>query len=204
MIYTIGHSTQSPEKFLELLKKYNIDVIVDVRSVPYSKYADWFNKDNLKFFLKTNKIYYIPMGESLGARWRDKSLIFEDGRVNFQKVMQTKTFQDGIKRVIDGIKKGYKIALMCSEKEAFDCHRFVLVSRFLKKEGINDIFHIYPDTLLHHNILEKKLLKKYENLLPKKDLFNPHINDEIRLKKAYELRNKDIAYNIFTNEGDFE
>ena len=32
MLYTIGHSNHSIEKFLSLLKQYNIERIVDVRS----------------------------------------------------------------------------------------------------------------------------------------------------------------------------
>ncbi|AZV46335.1 hypothetical protein C3L23_03330 [Nautilia sp. PV-1] len=201
-IFTIGHSTHKLEDFIKLLQKNNIDVIVDVRSIPYSKYAYWFNKEDLQFYLKKNKIYYIFMGNSLGARWEDKNLIFEDGKVNFEKVMQTKKFQDGIDRILNGVKKGYKIALMCSEKEAFDCHRFSLISRFLRNKF--NIYHIYPDKILSQAYLEKKLLEKYIKFLPEKNLFHPEISDEERLQKAYKLRNIDIAYNIFTKEGDNE
>jgi uncharacterized protein (DUF488 family) len=191
-IWTIGHSTHTLEEFYLLLKSNKIDVVVDVRSVPFSQYANWFNKDSLKGFLKSKKLYYLPMGEYLGARWNDKNLTFEDGRVDFNKVMETKKFQDGISRVLDGVKKGYNIALMCSEKEAFDCHRFVLISQFLRDKL--EIFHIYPDKVVSNKELEDRLIKKYEKFLPKRDLFNLDINDEVRIKKAYELRNLDIAY----------
>jgi len=198
-IFTIGHSIYELDNFVNLLRKYGIDVIVDVRSVPYSKYVDYFNKESLAYFLKKNRFYYLFMGDSLGARWEDKNLIFEDGKVDFNKVMETKTFQDGISRVLKGVEKGYKIALMCSEKEAFDCHRFALISRFLRDKV--DIYHIYPDKLVSNKKLEEKLLKKYKKVLPENNLFET-ISQEDKLKLAYELRNKDIAYNIFTKKGD--
>jgi len=146
-IYTIGHSTHTLDKFYEMLREYKIDVLVDVRSIPFSKYASQFNQDNLKTFLKSKNIYYIFMGSNLGARWNNKNLIFEDGKVNFEKVRRTKEFQEGIKRLEKGIQKGYRIALMCSEKEALDCHRFVLISPVLDDLGY-EVFHIYPGYIL--------------------------------------------------------
>jgi len=202
-IYTIGHSILEIDKFISLLKDNNIDTIVDVRSIPYSKFASQFNKETLKHYLKENNIYYIYMGNSLGARYEDKALLFDDGKVNFKKVQETISFQNGISRLEKGLSKGYKIALMCSEKEAFDCHRFVLISEFLARNGIN-IKHIYPDKVVSQEFLEQKLLKKYEKKLPVANLFDQEITDELRLKLAYEFRNKDIAYNAFTKEGDEE
>ena len=200
-LYTIGHSVYEPKDFVSLLKQNNINTIVDVRSTPYSKFASQYNKETLKYYLKENKICYIFMGDLLGARYEDKNLLFDDGIVNFKKVQEIKSFQDGITRLDKGITKGYNISLMCSEKEAFDCHRFGLISEFLNKIGIN-VKHIYPDKVVSQEELEQLLLKKYSKKLPQADLFNPDITDELRIKLAYELRNKDIGYNAITKEGD--
>ena len=200
-LYTVGHSVYEPQDFVSLLKKYNINTIVDVRSTPYSKFASQYNREILKHYLKKNKICYIFMGDLLGARYEDRSLLFDDGKVNFKKVQEIKSFQDGITRLDKGIIKGYNISLMCSEKEAFDCHRFGLISEFLNKIGIN-IKHIYPDKVVSQEELEQLLLKKYSKKLPQANLFNPDITDELRIKLAYELRNRDIAYNAITKEGD--
>lgn len=200
-LYTVGHSTYEIEDFISLLKKNNINAIVDVRSIPYSKFASQYNKEALKYYLKKNKICYIFMGDLLGARYEDKSLLFDDGKVNFKKVQETKSFQNGITRLEKGIIKGYNISLMCSEKEAFDCHRFGLISEFLNKNGIS-VNHIYPNKIVSQQELEQQLLKKYAKKLPQADLFNPDITDELRIEMAYELRNKDIAYNAITKEGD--
>ncbi len=202
-IYTIGHSIYEIEDFVELLKQNQINTIVDVRSTPYSKFAPQYNRETLKKYLKQNSICYIFMGDLLGARYEDKTLLFDDGKVDFKKVQETKNFQDGVMRLQKGIEKGYSISLMCSEKEAFDCHRFGLISEFLSKKSI-EINHIYSDKVVLQQELEQKLLKKYEKQIPKIDLFNQNIDFQEQLKEAYKLRNKDIAYNALTQEGDDE
>jgi uncharacterized protein (DUF488 family) len=198
---TIGHSIYEIEDFIKLLQNNNINTIVDVRSTPYSKFASQYNREALKEYLKQNAICYIYMGDTLGARYEDKDLLFDNGKVNFKKVQETKNFQDGILRLERGIEKGYNISLMCSEKEAFDCHRFGLISEFLSKISIH-VNHIYSDKIVSQKELEKKLLKKYDKFLPSADLFNPDVTEELQLALAYQMRNEDIAYNAITNEGD--
>ncbi len=180
-IYTIGHSVYEADDFVQLLKNNNINTIVDVRSTPYSG------------------ICYIFMGDMLGARYEDKSLLFENGSVNFKKVQETKIFQDGITRLDKGILKGYNISLMCSEKEAFDCHRFGLISEYISTHltGI-EIKHIYPDKILSQKDLESQLIKKYHKKIDYLGLET----DKMPLEQAYVLRNQDIAYNSITKEGD--
>ena len=203
MIHTIGHSIYEIEDFIKLLQKNNINTVVDIRSTPYSKFASQFNRELLKQILKKNSICYIFMGNLLGARYDDKNLLFDNGKVNFKKVQETKNFQDGITRLEKGIEKCYNISLMCSEKEAVDCHRFGLVAEFLSQQSIQ-VNHIYPEKVVSQQELEQRLLKKYDKQIPKIDLFNPNVNLKEQLEKAYKLRNIDIAYNAFTQEGDDE
>ena len=198
-IYTVGHSIYEADDFVQLLKNNNINTIVDVRSTPYSKFASQYNKESLHQHLKQNGICYIFMGDMLGARYEDKDLLFENGSVNFKKVQETKIFQDGIARLDKGITKGYNISLMCSEKEAFDCHRFGLISEFISTNLTNvNIKHIYPDKILSQKDLENLLIKKYHKKIDYLGLET----DKTPLEQAYILRNKDIAYNAITKEGD--
>lgn len=198
-LYTIGHSTHNIDDFISLLQKYHIDTIVDIRSIPYSKFASSYNKEALKNYLKKFQIQYIFMGELLGAKYDDKSFLFDEddvnnGKVDFQKVQNSDKFRDGIRRLNSGIDKGYNISLMCSEKEPFDCHRFVLVSRVLSLDNI-EVSHIYPDKVRSQKELEERLLEKYDKKLPQIDLFNPELTQNSKLQIAYRLRNIDIAYN---------
>lgn len=200
-LYTVGHSIYEIDDFISLLKKNDINTIVDVRSTPYSKFASQYNKEALKMYLNKQEICYIFMGDLLGARYEDKNLLFDNGRVNFKKVQKTTSFQKGIERLEDGINKGYNISLMCSEKEAFDCHRFGLISEYINKNLDDiDIKHIYPDKILSQNDLENKLLKKYQKHIDYLGLETEKTSRE----QAYILRNEDIAYNAITKEGDDE
>ena len=44
-IYALGHSNYPFDKFIEILKKYNINCVVDIRAIPYSKYNIQYNKE---------------------------------------------------------------------------------------------------------------------------------------------------------------
>lgn len=50
-LFTIGHSNHTLEEFISLLKTYNINVLVDIRTIPKSRHVPWFNKEALS---KTN------------------------------------------------------------------------------------------------------------------------------------------------------
>ena len=70
-LYTIGHSNQSQDEFLTKLQAYGVDCVVDVRSVPASKYFPQFNGDALKWFLRWKGVQYLHFGEEFGARRMD-------------------------------------------------------------------------------------------------------------------------------------
>ncbi len=196
LCYTIGHSNYSSERFIELLKKNNIDCVVDVRSAPYSKHTPQFNKEKIKNELKKNAIEYIFMGRELGGRYEDANLQFDDGKVDYSKVRQRKEFQQGIARVIDGIKKGYKIALMCSEIDTFNCHRLVLVSFELNKNDVI-IYHILDNgDLLPNDELEKRMIKAYEGKYNQLDLFGGDREEKDILDYAYREKNKEISFGV--------
>ena len=58
-IYTLGHSNYSFDKFIEILKKYNINCVVDIRAIPYSKYNTQYNKEFFQANLKKLGYTYI-------------------------------------------------------------------------------------------------------------------------------------------------
>lgn len=145
-LFTIGHSNQTVEDFINLLLFHRIDVVADVRSIPYSQYTPQFNKEVLIGALKAKGIQYVFLGKELGARTEDLSC-YEHGKVVFERVRKTVLFQSGIERLLKGLKKGYQIAIMCSEKDPLGCHRFILISRSLQKKGY-PVVHIHSDSSL--------------------------------------------------------
>lgn len=64
-IFTIGHSNHTLEHFLHLLEEPGIEVVVDVRSVPRSAYAPYFDQAPLRRALEERGIRYLY----LGADW---------------------------------------------------------------------------------------------------------------------------------------
>jgi len=197
VIYTVGHSTHQPGYFLELLKAYSITCLVDVRSVAASSYNPQYNKEPLSNFLQNNRIVYHHFAEEFGARHADPDLLDDEGKVDFEKVRKSWLFKNGMERLWLESEKGSVIALMCSEAEPFDCHRFSMISIALEKDGF-EVKHILKDKTLKTNAeLEKELLKKYDKKLPRPDMFNPDISAADQLKAAYELRNKEIGYSPY-------
>lgn len=192
LIYTIGHSNHKIEKFIQLLQNHGIDCICDVRSTPYSRFAGQYNRENLKVILEKHNIRYLFFGEEFGARREEKNLL-TDGLVDFEKVAKSEKFLSGIIRIEDGIKKGYNIALMCSEKEPIECHRTILVSRNLNSKGI-EVQHILSDgALKKHELIEYELIKKYFNNINQFSLFDSEGSTDCLLE-AYRKANYEIGY----------
>jgi uncharacterized protein (DUF488 family) len=197
-IYTVGHSTHQLDFFLELIKAVEINCIVDVRSVPASAYNPQYNQDSFKNFLKCNHITYLHFAEEFGARQTDVDLLDNEGKLDFEKFRKTRMFNLGMERIWQGVDKGFRIALMCSESEPMDCHRFSMVSIGLENDGF-EVKHILKDRSIKTNLdLEKELLKKYEKRISQSNLFEPDITIEMQLKEALRLKNKEIGFSPFS------
>ncbi len=142
-LYTIGHSTYPQFHFLELLRKYDIQYVLDVRSTPFSKYASQYNSDCLREYLGPNGIQYAAMGKYFGARWKDRSMYHANGYVDFEAVRNSDIFIKGKMNVLKGL-ENFNIALMCTEKAPIDCHRAIMVARGFELDGV-DVKHILHD-----------------------------------------------------------
>lgn len=199
IIYTIGHSTHHLDYFLELLAGFGVNCIVDVRSVAASSYNPQYNQKSFKNFLKNNQITYLHFGEEFGARKSDPELLDADGRLDFEKVRKTGLFKNGLERMWQGIEKGFVMAIMCSESEPLDCHRFSLVSAGLEDDGF-EVRHILMDkSLKTHMELKNELLNKYGKKLPQIDLFHPNVTIDDQLKVAYRFKNQEIGFTPHSN-----
>jgi uncharacterized protein (DUF488 family) len=186
-IYTIGHSNHEIETFINLLKTAKIDMIVDIRSAPFSKMYPHFNRDNLESVLKDNKVGYLFLGDLIGGRSRNRS-DYENGQVVYSRLASKDDYQATIKRVLDGSAK-FQIALMCSEKEPLDCHRTLLVSQSLSDLGV-EVDHIHADGKIEsQSDVLSRLLRNYNLDAP--DLFGVETE---RLQEALLKQEKKIAY----------
>ncbi len=200
LVHTIGHSNHSIDYFKELLFTFKINCLIDVRSLPASAYNPQFNKETLSNYLKAYNINYLHFGEEFGARHTEQELLDEAGKVDFDKVRRTEKFLSGITRLQNGLSKGHIIALMCSEAEPFDCHRFSMISYYLVRNGF-EVKHILKDkSIIDNSELEKRLLKKYDKVIPKPTLFDDRVlSFTEQLNLAYKFRNKEVAYDTLND-----
>lgn len=192
-IYTIGYSGFTMDTFLERLCSCGVNVLVDVRSSPYSAYRPEFNKEPLCQRLKQNRIIYRHYGIEFGARRKEPELYSENGCVDFEKTMRSEAFLRGVERVLSGMELGYTFVLMCAEKEPVSCHRGILVSRALKERGC-DIIHLLPDGReISHEALEEQLLDIYFPDRTQVSMFDAADDKEL-LRLAYQEQNEVIGY----------
>lgn len=149
-VYTIGHSNQTETQFLDTLKQHGIEILVDVRSAPYSRFTPHFNRESLRLHLKEAGIQYAYAGKKLGGRPDDpgcylQRVIPEPGadylnEVDYLAVEQRDWYQEGIQRLLD-LAARQRTVVMCSEENPEICHRHHLIARTLLNQGV-EVRHI--------------------------------------------------------------
>ena len=127
LIYTVGHSTLSIDAFLELLRRYGIERLVDVRTIPRSRHNPQFNKEMLSPFLRVRRIKYLHLKELGGLRHHNRADPMNAGWHNasfrgFADYMQTSAFSAALEKLI-ALAKAKTTAIMCAEAVPWRCHR---------------------------------------------------------------------------------
>ena len=188
-LYSIGYATKAVDVFIRQLHRYRINAIADVRSVPYSKRFYQYHRETLKGILKAEGIHYVYLGEELGPRSKDDSHYNECGQIQFQRLMQSGLFLQGIERLQSGLEKKLNIALLCAEKDPAICHRSLLVGYYLRRTLNTELAHIDHDGELETQLqLEERIACTHET---SGDLFS---TPEQQLELAWEKQCADTAY----------
>ncbi len=149
-IFTVGHSIRSFEEFVDLLRHYNIELVIDVRRFPSSKKFPWFKKENLEKEFQENKIEYLHYPELGGYR--------KEGYENFTK---TKDFENALKKIMTAINEKVA-AIMCAEMLWFRCHRRYIAEK-LVGHG-KEVMHIYSKERTDEHKLSSETVKEKMNL----------------------------------------
>ena len=194
-------------KIFSILREFNVTHLVDVRSVPYSKQYPQCNTNYLK---NAGKSFSIPYGHlpELGAKASPMQDVFSkvseiffedifpiaksnrpektelyayDMIVDFGKFRKDEFFSDGIKRIEKAYEQNCTIAIMCSEKEPLNCHRYFLVSKAIEKKFGDwiEVEHIIQKTKNEFSTISNKELDKQlsDTILNKKEIENLKILD---------------------------
>ena len=186
-LFTIGHSTHTIERFMELLTMHGITAVCDVRSHPYSRYNPQFNREPFQEVLKKHGIAYVFFGKELGPRSDDPDC-YRDGKIHYHRLSETDMFQEGLRRLRKGM-MAHRIALMCAEKDPIVCHRTILVCRHLRSDNIR-IMHILEDGSTEEN--DGAIRRLMRNLgIQEMNLFE---GPEEVIERVYDTQAEKIAY----------
>lgn len=139
-IFTIGHSNHDLDHFRRLLTEHGIEVLVDVRSWPHSRYVEWADAAVLPGLIAEAGVRYLFLGGELGGRPEGDGFYDADGHVLYGKVAEQQWFKEAIERLERGAEE-YRVAIMCSEENPAHCHRRLLVSKVLLEHGVT-VAHI--------------------------------------------------------------
>lgn len=121
-IFTLGTGSRSEEDFIEILLVYGIKALIDVRSVPMSKFVI-FNRQNLESLLKSEGIGYHYLGDELGGLRKG----------GYTAYILTDEFMHGI-ATLEFIAEHDLSVIVCTERFPWKCHR-KWISRELHKRG---------------------------------------------------------------------
>jgi uncharacterized protein (DUF488 family) len=145
-IYTIGHSTRSAEELIALLREAGVDLLVDVRTVPRSRFNPQFNADVLPLTLAEAGIGYRHMPALGGLRHRPKGappspngLWQNEAFQAYADYALTPPFRAALAELRE-LAETHRPAVMCAEAVWWRCHRRI-VADYLLAAG-DDVRHI--------------------------------------------------------------
>ena len=145
-IFTIGVNKKSAEIFFELLERYNISEVVDVRLYNNTQLAGFSKGTDLKFFLnRISSIEYrhdlkFTPSKELFKNFQEKLITWEEYAAEFEKLMQTR-------RIVPHILTNYsdspeiRYCLLANEVSPANCHRRLVAEKFAEVFGM-EIMHL--------------------------------------------------------------
>jgi uncharacterized protein (DUF488 family) len=129
LIRTIGHSTRPVEALIEMLEAHGAKRVLDVRTIPKSRYNPQYNGEALERRLRDAAIGYEHMKALGGLRhprkdspnmgWRNESFR------GYADYMQTAEFESALDALV-GAAAHEAVAIMCAEAVPWRCHRSLI------------------------------------------------------------------------------
>ncbi len=154
-IFSIGHSNRTLQQLVEELLAYDVEAVVDVRSVPSSHANPHFNMAVLNDALPSSNIEYMWMGKELGG-FRQRSLEESpntgwkvQGFRNYADYALSDQFSEALFK-LEMLAKERQTAYMCAELLYTRCHRRI-ISDYLAVRGW-EVVHIIDlsRSTVHH------------------------------------------------------
>ena len=140
-LWTVGHGNLDQSSLIETLIKAQIQVLVDVRSYPWSRRNPQFNQAAISAACGIVGVKYLWL-ECLGGKPTRRDLWIEDGIPDYQRMSREPAFERGLDELIT-LAKTHRVAVMCSEVRPEHCHRTLLLTPPLVRRGIR-VEHLLP------------------------------------------------------------
>lgn len=145
-LYTIGHSTRATAEFVAMLRRVDVDFLVDVRSVPWSRANPQYNADVLPKALSRHRIGYRHIGALGGRRYRSRgaapspNTYWQNGSLRaYADYAATKAFRAALDELCD-LAEEHRCVIMCAEALWWRCHRRIIAD-YLLERGV-EVVHI--------------------------------------------------------------
>lgn len=142
-LYTIGFTGKSAESFFTLLKKNNVQCLVDTRINNTSQLSGFAKAADLAYFAKTvcntdykHNIDFAPTKDLL-ADYRNKKLTWTEYETEYLNLLDRRKIADKIH-----IEQLHQNCLLCSEHTPDKCHRRLLAEYFQHRFGTIEIVHL--------------------------------------------------------------
>lgn len=186
-LFTIGHSALPIDEFTGLLTNAGVKIVCDVRSSPFSRFAPQFNSQPLERKLAQAAISYKFLGKALGGRI-DISSCYVNGRIDYSLVEKTGLFKNGVAELLR-IAQDAPTAIMCSEKDPLNCHRYLLISKHLRSNNITISHILHSGKVEENSETESRLFR--ETKVQNADLFE---DSSTLLEKAYRVQSEKVSF----------
>ena len=146
-IFTVGHGNAPFQEIERILQLHCVATVVDVRSIPYSKYAPDFRKSALAGFASAAGLGYRWMGDRLGGHPPQSAHgnVVMDGQAGDD----SPSFRGALAEVM-ALNTTGPVAMLCAERDPEHCHRSLVLAPQLEALGV-EVFHILPDGAAHRH-----------------------------------------------------
>lgn len=180
--------------FLEVVQRFGIKLVIDVRSKPQSYRFPHFDQVELEKTLDIAGTRYLFLGEELGGRAQDPKAYRSDGLMDYRAWRKSRPFRDGIQRVVEEFAKS-DLVLMCAEEDPLKCHRFLMISPELVISGVEPC-HIRKGGIIEtQREAEDRLLQTQQlAAVAGASLFS--LDREAALEHAYMAQSEECAFRI--------
>jgi len=142
-IFSIGYGQRDGDLIRALLLRHGVQILVDVRSAPYSRHRPEFSKRPLQRAMEAAGLRYWYRGAHLGGMPRDPSC-YVGSRLDPVRYLARPAFRREIDRLACAANLGAVLCLLCAEEDPLRCHRFTLLGEELRRKGI-EVRHIGAD-----------------------------------------------------------